>query len=57
MSDTKPVQCDVNNCTRTTTTIVTFLNINSGELVRMLCNSHARTLVVASGYTTPGRAA
>ncbi len=57
MSATKPVLCDVDGCTRKVTTIVSFLNVNSGELIRFLCNSHARVLVVASGYTKQGAAA
>lgn len=56
MSDTKPVLCDVPRCTRTAATIVEF-TAASGTLVRLLCNSHARVLVVASGYTKPGEAA
>ncbi len=56
MSDTKPVLCDVPRCTRKAKTIVEFTATN-GKLIRLLCNSHARVLVVASGYTQRGAAA
>ena len=46
----QPTLCDVPGCTNQARALVEFKMTYADEVVRLLCRSHARTLLVASGY-------